>query len=53
MTNLRTEEVLAESKRAIDTLTRLAAKLEAFTDQIEASLARHDDRDHDDRPQPE
>lgn len=50
MTNLRADEVLAESRKAIEILTKLAARLEVFTDQIEQALARQDeDDDHDQR----
>lgn len=54
MTDLRADEVLAESRKAIEILTRLAARLEVFTDQIETALARREDGDEgDDRRPPD
>ena len=39
MSDRQAEEVLAESRRAIEILTRLAARLEVFTEKIEVELA--------------
>ena len=46
------EEVLAESRRAIEVLTRLAARLEVFTERIENELARRESEDDDERRDP-
>lgn len=47
------EEVLAESRKAIEILTRLAARLEVFTERIETELARRENEDDGDgRQQP-
>lgn len=43
------EEVLAESRKAIEILTRLAARLEVFTEKIETELARRETEDEDER----
>jgi hypothetical protein len=48
------EEVLAESRKAIEILTRLAARLEVFTDRIETELARRVREENEDgRGQPD
>lgn len=49
MTNLHAEEVLAESRKAIEILTKLAARLEVFTERIEKEISRRETEDQDER----
>jgi hypothetical protein len=49
------EAVLAESRTALDTLTRLVTKLELFVDRLETELEHgtpDQDGDEDGRPRP-
>lgn len=50
MTDLHAEEVLAESRKAIEILTRLATRLEVFTERIENEIARRESEDENGRP---